>query len=93
MEKSPLIVKLISTDLTEINLSATEKFAFVTYWSCIWLQAHGSGGSWSSSARQTKLFSFKLSWQIATLQGLFVYIIAGIIAKKIFAENEKVKWC
>ena len=31
MAKSPLIVKLISTDLTEINLSATEKFAFVTY--------------------------------------------------------------
>ena len=31
MEKSPLIVKLISTDLTEINLSPTEKFAFVTY--------------------------------------------------------------
>ena len=31
MEKSPLIVKLISTDLTEINLSPAEKFAFVTY--------------------------------------------------------------
>ena len=38
----------------------------------------------------------KLSWQIATLQGLFVYTIAEIIAKKIFtakdATDEKVNW-
>ena len=31
MAKSPMIVKLISTDLTQLSLSPTEKFAFVTY--------------------------------------------------------------
>ena len=31
MAKSPLIVKLISTDLSQLSLSPTEKFAFVTY--------------------------------------------------------------
>ena len=31
MAESPLIVKLISTDLTQLNLSPTEKFAFVIY--------------------------------------------------------------
>ena len=31
MAKSPLTVKLISTDLTQLSLSPTEKFAFVTY--------------------------------------------------------------
>ena len=35
MAKSPLIVKLISTDLTQLNLSPTEIFASVTYWSCM----------------------------------------------------------
>ena len=31
MAKSPLIVKLISTDLSQLSLSPTEKFAFVTH--------------------------------------------------------------
>ena len=40
-----------------------------------------------SSARWTKSFNFK-SPRVATPQGLFVYIIAEIIAKKIFAAKD-----
>ena len=48
-----------------------------------------------SSARWTKSFNFK-SPRVETLKGLFVYIIAEIIADKIFAAkdaNEKVINC
>ena len=61
MAKSPLSVSWISTDFTQLNLSRTEIFAFVTYLSCIYVtQAHGSGGG-SVVGAPDKIFQFPVS--------------------------------